>query len=60
MKRMSSGKFRYWPTAAANNAGSASRLLLTHELQALIWGGDPARAQAAPIWRRLPVEAPQA
>ena len=60
MKRMSSGKFRYWPTAAANNAGSASRLLLTHELQALIWGGDPARAQAAPIWRRLPVEAAQA
>lgn len=59
MKRMSSGKFRYWPTAP-DSAGSASRLLLTHELQTLIWGGDPAHAQAAPIWRRLPVEAAQA
>jgi transposase len=56
MKRMSSGKFRYWPTAP-NSAGTASRLLLTHELQTLIWGGDPAHAQAAPLWRRLPVEA---
>jgi len=56
MKRMSSGKFRYWPTAP-NSAGTASRLLLTHKLQTLIWGGDPAHAQAAPLWRRLPVEA---
>jgi transposase len=56
MKRMASGKFRYWPTAP-DNPGSASRLLLTHELQTLIWGGDPARAQAAPIWRRVRMEA---
>jgi len=56
MKRMASGKFRYWPTAP-DKPGSASRLLLTHELQTLIWGGDPARAQAAPIWRRVRMEA---
>ena len=27
---------------------------------ALIWGGDPQRAQAAPMWRRIPLEPPAA
>jgi transposase len=55
MKRMSSGKFRYWPTAA-EDGNAASRVLLAHELQTLIWGGDPAQAHAAPMWRRLRVQ----
>jgi transposase len=53
-KRMSSGKFRYWPTAA-DDSSAASRVLLAHELQTLLWGGDPQQAHAAPMWRRLPV-----
>jgi len=58
-KRMSAGKFRYWP-AAGDGANPASRLLLTHEFQALIWGGNPSLAQAAPLWRRVSVEPPPA
>lgn len=54
-KRMSSGRFRHWPSAAA-----ASRRLLAHELTALIWGADPQRAAAAPMWRRLPLDLPAA
>jgi hypothetical protein len=52
MKRLSSGKFKHWPAATDNSA--ASRALLAHELQTLLWGGDPERAEAAPMWRRLP------
>jgi hypothetical protein len=26
-----------------------------HELQLLLWNGNPAHAQAAPMWRRLAV-----
>jgi hypothetical protein len=26
-----------------------------HQLHLLLWNGDPARAQAAPLWRRVPV-----
>jgi len=48
-KRLSSGKFRYWPTSPDAAVGS----LLAHEFQTLIWGGDPALAQAAPMWRRV-------
>jgi transposase len=55
-KRLSQGRFRYWP-ASGDSAASA---LLAHEFQTLIWGGDPAMAHAAPMWRRLKVEPPQA
>jgi transposase len=47
-KRLSSGRFRYWPTGT----GAASALQ-AHELQVLLCAGDPAATQAAPMWRRL-------
>lgn len=58
-KRMSQGRFRYWPTSA-DGINAASRLLLTHEFHTLIWGGNPLLAQAAPMWRRLPIDPPGA
>jgi transposase len=51
-KRLSRGKFPYWPTAA-----EAGKVLEAHELQLLLVGGNPALAQAAPAWRRLPLSA---
>jgi transposase len=51
-KRMSAGKFRHWPTSAH----AATSALQAHEFQALLWGGDPSRAPAAPMWRRLGTE----
>ncbi|HYN13148.1 MAG TPA: IS66 family insertion sequence element accessory protein TnpB [Gemmatimonadaceae bacterium] len=48
-KRLSSGRFRYWPTRAAEQ----TRALAAHELQVLLMGGDPAQVKAAPAWRRL-------
>jgi len=53
-KRMSAGRFRYWPTAT----DAVSRRLAAHEFTALIWGGHPQRAQAAPMWHRLGFDAP--
>jgi transposase len=55
-KRLSQGRFRYWPTSKEDAASP----LLAHEFQTLIWGGDPAMAHAAPMWRRLRVEPPEA
>ena len=54
-KRMSAGKFRYWPTGA-DRADPASRLLLAHAFHTLIWGGNPQLSHAAPMWRRIPLE----
>jgi transposase len=50
-KRLSSGRFRWWP---AVGAGQALRLDV-HELQLLLWNGNPTQAQAAPAWRPITI-----
>jgi transposase len=47
-KRLSQGRFRWWPTSPA-----AVTVLEAHQLQRLIVAGDPAAADAAPVWRRV-------
>jgi hypothetical protein len=47
-KRLSSGRFRFWP----EDAGVAKRLE-AHELQVLLAAGNPETVQAAPSWRRV-------
>ena len=49
-KRLSRGKYRWWPTAAEQQAGVWLR---AHELQVLLRGGDPSATRAAPDWRRV-------
>ena len=49
-KRLSSGKFRFWPVATAT---AAAKRLEAHELQVLLAAGNPDKLQAAPAWRRV-------
>lgn len=51
-KRLSSGRFRWWPRSRA-----AAKALEAHELQVLLSGGDPAAAKGAPAWRPVNVPA---
>ncbi len=48
-KRLSSGKFRFWPSGN----GRVQRELLAHELSVLLQGGNPDAVQTAPQWRPL-------
>jgi len=48
-KRLSCGRFRWWPT----NGEKRATALEAHELQVLICGGDPCATQAMPVWRRV-------
>jgi transposase len=48
-KRLSSGRFRFWPTSPEG----ASLALEAHEAQVLLAGGDPASAPGSPLWRRV-------
>jgi transposase len=48
MKRLSQGRFRWWPTTANPRVPLSAR-----ELLILLWNGDPERAQMAQDWRRL-------
>ncbi len=49
-KRLSTGRFRFWPTS---QRGGRTRRLEAHELQVLLACGDPAAAKAPPPWRRV-------
>jgi transposase len=47
-KRLSQGRFTYWPTAPGAHAHLAAR-----ELAILLWNGHPAHAGMAADWRNL-------
>lgn len=48
-KRLSQGRFVGWPAGAAGPVEA----LAAHELQLLLWNGDPKRVRVAPAWRQL-------
>jgi len=48
-KRLSEGRFSWWPT----RPGEAVTGLEAHELHVLLCGGDPAATKAVPMWRRI-------
>ena len=48
-KRLSKGRFGWWP----KNKDTALSQLDVHELQLLIWNGDPAEAKVAPVWKKV-------
>jgi transposase len=49
-KRLSRGRFGWWPQRDREKLAR----LLAHELQVLIWNGNPSGGQVAPLWKRLP------
>lgn len=50
-KRLSRGRFHWWPESDGTFAGS--RVLAAHQIQVLLWNGDPAASRIAPEWRRI-------
>jgi transposase len=48
-KRLSKGRFRWWP----DKNGDSLTALAVHELQLLIWNGNPWEARVAPLWKNI-------
>jgi transposase len=48
-KRLSRGRFRWWPVSKTG----AARTLEAHQLHVLLSAGDPDAAQVPPAWRRV-------
>ena len=47
-KRLSTGRFQWWPSDASAAVGFSAR-----ELSILLWNGRPDQAQIAPDWRAV-------
>jgi len=52
-KRLSTGRFRFWPASATD----LTQGVAAHQLQVLLMGGDPTSAKGPPAWRPLSVSA---
>jgi len=50
-KRLSRGRFNWWP----EKTGGTLTSLAVHELQVLLWNGNPGKAQTAPLWRPIQI-----
>ncbi len=48
-KRLSTGRFRWWPQSQTE----LTKVLQAHQLPVLLSGGNPAAAQGVPVWRRV-------
>jgi transposase len=47
-KRLSKGRFRWWP----DPGDQQTQVLATHEVQLLLWNGNPAAA-AGEMWKKV-------
>ncbi len=48
-KRLSAGRFNWWPPAGSDpTVGLEAR-----QLQLLLWNGNPTAAESAPLWRPI-------
>ena len=50
-KRLSSGRFHWWPAAADRSGNQATETLAAHQLTVLFSAGNPSQTAAAPDWR---------
>jgi transposase len=52
-KRLSTGKFCWWPAGrpSGDGARAATKTLAVHQMQVLLSAGNPEATQAAPAWR---------
>jgi transposase len=48
-KRLSKGRFLWWP----DRTDSGVSQLAAHDLQLLLWNGNPGNAHVAPMWKRI-------
>jgi len=48
-KRLSKGRFRWWPESVSD----VLKKMESRELQLVLWDGDPSRAAMSPLWRGL-------
>ncbi|TFG37604.1 MAG: IS66 family insertion sequence element accessory protein TnpB [Desulfobacterales bacterium] len=52
-KRLSTGRFRWWP----DKIDQTTKLLAVHELQLLLWNGNPSASPVGEMWKKIEAQA---
>jgi transposase len=52
-KRLSEGRFRWWPEVTDTTTDRHAKALTAHQLMVLFSAGNPDRTSAAPDWRSV-------
>lgn len=53
-KRLSEGRFLHWPASSPSEQGAQVQVkMAAHELQILLWNGNPKSSQVAPVWKKI-------
>ena len=52
-KRLSTGRLCWWP----NKTDQKSKILAVHELQLLLWNGNPSATPASEMWKKIKTSA---
>jgi transposase len=52
-KRLSQGRFTWWPDRGLDTGNEAASHLAAYDLQLLIWNGNPQSAKVAPLWKQV-------
>ena len=50
-KRLSQGRFNWWPHSVDEQVST----LAVHELQVLLWNGNPDEVGVSPSWRKVSI-----
>ena len=48
-KRLSTGRFRWWP----DRFNKKTKILAAHELQLLLWNGNPQMSPVGEMWKKI-------
>lgn len=48
-KRLSKGRFHWWP----GNSDQRTKVLAAHELQLLLWNGNPNESPVGEMWKKI-------
>jgi transposase len=52
-KRLSSGRFQWWPKRGEKDLDLETYSLAAHELQILLWNGNPKQVRQGELWRPI-------
>jgi transposase len=53
LRRLSSGRIKWWPRHEDAQSQSMAKLLAAREINVILWNGDPSATAFGPEWKKI-------